>query len=103
MSLNQLDAYLLAQTKRRNAPLIEEQANSVRKFWKENQTDIHRHITDKTVWENTIQKISWRVDMKTHSQNKNKVNCPSLIIEMAINNSLHEKNVNNFLTENLPV
>ena len=90
MDMTQLEAFLTAQSKKREAPLTEEQAGAVRKFWKSNKTKIHESIISQTMWGNTLQKVSWRIDLKSQARHLTEINAPSAIMELQIADSLQK-------------
>ncbi|KAK7492347.1 hypothetical protein BaRGS_00016444 [Batillaria attramentaria] len=90
MDMTQLEAFLSAQSKKRDAPLSEEQISAVRKFWKLNKTKIHESIISQTMWGNTLQKVSWRIDLKSQARHVNQINAPSAIMELQIGETLNK-------------
>lgn len=92
MDMTQLEAFLTAQCKKKDVALTAEQANAVRKFWKIHKNKIHESIVSETNWGNTLQKVSWRIDLKSQARNKEHNNTPSAIMELQIaNNQKKEK------------
>lgn len=85
MDFNQLDAFLVSQTKRRENPLTEEQTQVFRKFWKNNKNKIHDSIIAKTKWNNSLQNVLWRIDLKAQARNMEQMNESSAIMEFQIN------------------
>lgn len=93
MDMTQLEAFLTAQCKKRDAPLTEEQASAVRKFWKLNKSKIHESIVSQTMWGNRLEKILWRIDLKSQSRHVNQINAPSAIMELHIGDNLQKDKV----------
>ncbi|XP_076441562.1 COMM domain-containing protein 1-like [Babylonia areolata] len=91
MDMTQLEAFLTAQSKKRDAPLTEDQAAAIRKFWKSNKTKIHDSIISQTMWGNTLQKVSWRIDLQSQSRHVNEINAPTAIMELQIGDSLQRE------------
>ena len=91
MDMTQLEAFLTAQSKKREAPLTEEQAGAIRKFWKSNKMKIHESIISQTMWGNTLQKVSWRIDLKSQARHVTEINAPSAIMELQIADSLQKE------------
>ncbi|KAL8606530.1 hypothetical protein ACOMHN_015570 [Nucella lapillus] len=91
MDMTQLEAFLTAQSKKRDAPLTEEQMAAIRKFWKGNKTKIHDSIIAQTMWGNTLQKVSWRIDLQSQSKHVNEINAPTAIMELQIADSLQKE------------
>lgn len=85
MDFNQLDAFLVSQTKRRENPITEDQAQVLRKFWKNNKNKIHDSIISKTKWNNTLQNVLWRIDLKSQARNTEQMNESSAIMEFQVN------------------
>jgi hypothetical protein len=93
MDQTQLEAYLTAQCKKRDSPLTDDQAGAVRKFWKSNKTKIHDSIVAQTMWGNTLQKVSWRIDLKSQGRHVSEINAPCAIMELQIRNNLQKDKV----------
>ena len=93
MDMTQLEAYLTAQSKKRESPLTEDQAAAIRKFWKTNKSKIHESIISQTMWGNTLHKVSWRIDLKSQSRHINEINTPSAIMELQIKDNLDNSKV----------
>ncbi|KAH9499614.1 COMM domain-containing protein 1 [Bulinus truncatus] len=84
MDMTQLEVFLTAQMKRKEGGLSEEQAAALRKFWKANRSKIHDCIVSQTMWGNSLQKVSWRVDLKSQSRHVEQINTPTAIMELHI-------------------
>ncbi|KAK0040983.1 COMM domain-containing protein 1 [Biomphalaria pfeifferi] len=93
MDMIQLEVFLTAQMKRKEGTLSEEQAASLRKFWKTNKQKIHDSIVSQTMWGNSLQKISWRVDLKSQSRHAEHINTPTAIMELHIADNLSTSKV----------
>jgi hypothetical protein len=51
MDLNQLEAFLVSQTKHREHPITEDQAQVFRKFWKNSKNKNHLKVFTKiSIW-----------------------------------------------------
>ncbi|XP_052106017.1 COMM domain-containing protein 1-like [Mytilus californianus] len=96
MDFNQLDAFLVSQTKRRENPLTEEQTQVFRKFWKNNKNKIHDSIIAKTKWNNSLQNVLWRIDLKAQARNMEQMNESSAIMEFQINSPENKSEVVRF-------
>lgn len=90
MDMTQLEVYLTAQAKKRDSPLTEDQVAVIRKFWKSNKPKIHESIISETMWGNTLQKVSWRIDLKSQARHVNEINSPTAIMELHISDSLEK-------------
>ncbi|BFZ07534.1 hypothetical protein BsWGS_10573 [Bradybaena similaris] len=90
MDLAQLEAFLTAQMKRKDGALTEDQAAAVRKFWKANKAKIHEKIVSQTMWGNSLQKVSWRVDLKSQSRTVEHINVPTAIMELHIADNINK-------------
>ncbi|XP_062621896.1 COMM domain-containing protein 1-like [Saccostrea cucullata] len=86
MDFNQLEAFLTSQMKRREAAMSEEEASAYRKFWKIHKNKIHDTLVSKTNWNNTLKKVSWRIDVKSQAKNTENMNEPTAIVELQIEN-----------------
>jgi hypothetical protein len=84
MDMTQLEIFLTAQMKRKDGAVTEDQAAALRKFWKANKTKIHDSIVSQTMWGNSLQKISWRVDLKSQSRSVEQINATTAIMELHI-------------------
>ncbi|XP_059168676.1 COMM domain-containing protein 1-like [Physella acuta] len=90
MDMTQLEAFLSAQIRKKEGGLSEEQAAALRKFWKANKAKIHDSIVSQTMWGNTLQKVSWRVDLKSQSRNLEQINIPTAIMEIHLADNLNK-------------
>ena len=86
MDFNQLEAFLTSQMKRREGAMTEDEASAYRKFWKVHKNKIHDTLVSKTNWNNTLKKVSWRIDVKSQSKTTENLNEPSAIVELQIRN-----------------
>ncbi|XP_050405916.1 COMM domain-containing protein 1 [Patella vulgata] len=84
MDMTQLEMFLTAQMKKREGAMTEQQANIYRKFWKTHKTKIHDKIVAQTMWGNTLQKVSWRIDLKSQARRSEDINTSSAIMELQI-------------------
>ncbi|KAF2071957.1 hypothetical protein CYY_006732 [Polysphondylium violaceum] len=67
------------------------------KFWKINKKKIHEIIYKKTRFNNSLDKINWRIDLKTKSKNVNEMNEPVSIVELKLKNNNNKLNSNNII------
>ncbi|GFN82838.1 comm domain-containing protein 1-like [Plakobranchus ocellatus] len=88
MDMTQLEAFLTAQMKRKEGALSEQQAAALRKFWKANKVKIHDSIVLQTMWGNSLQKVSWRVDLQSQTRNTEQTNIPTAIMELHLSDNL---------------
>lgn len=88
MDMTQLEAFLTAQMKRKEGALTEQQAAALRKFWKANKVKIHDSIVLQTMWGNSLQKVLWRVDLKSQTRNAEQINIPTAIMELHLSDNL---------------
>nr|XP_022330295.1 COMM domain-containing protein 1-like [Crassostrea virginica] len=91
MDFNQLEAFLTSQMKRREGAMTEDEASAYRKFWKVHKNKIHDTLVSKTNWNNTLKKVSWRIDVKSQSKTTENLNEPSAIVELQIGNPQESK------------
>ncbi|XP_005112903.2 COMM domain-containing protein 1 [Aplysia californica] len=91
MDMTQLEAFLTAQMKRKEGGMSEEQAAVMRKFWKGNKAKIHDSIVSQTMWGNSLQKVSWRVDLKSQSMTEEQINTPTAIMELQVADNLNKQ------------
>lgn len=66
MDQGQLDAFLTAQTKRRQggAGLSSEQAAVLTRFWKSQRPKVREALLNQSRWEPALRGLSWRVDVQ---------------------------------------
>uniref|UniRef100_A0A8C8R574 COMM domain-containing protein 1 n=1 Tax=Pelusios castaneus TaxID=367368 RepID=A0A8C8R574_9SAUR len=83
MDLNQLEAFLTAQTKKQGG-ITADQAAVIAKFWKNNRTKIRESLINQSRWDNTVKKFNWRVDLKSQSRHIDQINTPVAIVEMEL-------------------
>eukprot|EP01105_Mastigella_eilhardi_P005272 TRINITY_DN17013_c0_g1_i1.p1 TRINITY_DN17013_c0_g1~~TRINITY_DN17013_c0_g1_i1.p1 ORF type:complete len:206 (-),score=96.47 TRINITY_DN17013_c0_g1_i1:80-697(-) len=60
------------------------------KFWKNQKAKIHEVLRKRFVWNNTLQNISWRMDVKTKSRDIAEMNEQTAIVEITLNNGAKE-------------
>ncbi|KAM8945461.1 COMM domain-containing protein 1 [Pelodytes ibericus] len=83
MDLNQMEAFLTAQTKKQGG-ITADQAAVIAKFWKNHKRKIRESMVNQTRWENTMKGMKWRIDLKSQSRHTDQVNTPVAIVEMEI-------------------
>ncbi|XP_003382677.1 PREDICTED: COMM domain-containing protein 1-like [Amphimedon queenslandica] len=91
MDYAQLDAFLTSQMKKRQAPLTEVEAATVRRFWKNQKNKIHEQLSAQAVWDSQLKAINWRVDVQSKARHIDQLNQPSAIVEMKIGKSCTEE------------
>ncbi|XP_072318972.1 COMM domain-containing protein 1 [Eucyclogobius newberryi] len=66
MDQGQLDAFLTAQTKRRQGGpgLSSEQAAALTRFWKSHRPKVREALLSQSRWEPALRGLSWRVDVQ---------------------------------------
>ncbi|KAM6298463.1 COMM domain-containing protein 1 isoform 2-T2 [Aegotheles albertisi] len=83
MDLNQLEAFLTAQTKKQGG-ITPDQAAVIAKFWKNHRLKIHESLINRSRWDNALKNMSWRVDLKSQSRHIDQINTPVAIVEMEL-------------------
>ncbi|XP_068088479.1 COMM domain-containing protein 1 isoform X2 [Hyperolius riggenbachi] len=83
MDLNQIEAFLTAQTKKQGG-ITAEQSVVIAKFWKNHKKKIRESLINQTRWENQLKNLKWRVDVKSQSKHSDQVNSAAAIVEMEI-------------------
>ncbi|XP_069090303.1 COMM domain-containing protein 1 isoform X1 [Pleurodeles waltl] len=83
MDLNQLEAFLTAQTKKQGG-ITPEQAAVIAKFWKNHKAKIRESLITQSRWDNSLRAMTWRVDLKSQSRFMDQVNAPVAIVEMEL-------------------
>ena len=96
MDLNQAEAFLSSQAKKRDGGISEDQSKVYIKFWKNNKAKIHEKLVSKCIWDNTLKNMSWRIDVKTRSKDTEQINTPVAIVELQLANK-EVANVRNVL------
>jgi len=54
------------------------------KFWRSQKQEIHSNVYKKVTWNNSLQKIAWRIDVKTKTKSGDEINEPTAIVELSI-------------------
>lgn len=83
MDLNQLEAFLTAQTKKQGG-ITSDQAAVIAKFWKNHRMKIHESLINQSRWDNVLKNMNWRVDLKSQSRHIDQINTPVAIVEMEL-------------------
>ncbi|XP_052533286.1 COMM domain-containing protein 1 isoform X1 [Tympanuchus pallidicinctus] len=83
MDLNQLEAFLTAQTKKQGG-ITSDQAAVIAKFWKNHRVRIHESLVNQSCWDNVLKNMNWRVDLKSQSRHVDQINTPVAIVEMEL-------------------
>ncbi|XP_030304439.1 COMM domain-containing protein 1 isoform X2 [Calypte anna] len=83
MDLNQLEAFLTAQTKKQGG-ITSDQAAVIAKFWKNHRVKIHESLISQSRWDNVLKNMNWRVDLKSQSRHVDQINTPVAIVEMEL-------------------
>ncbi|NWU01239.1 COMD1 protein, partial [Rhodinocichla rosea] len=83
MDLNQLEAFLTAQTKKQGG-ITSDQAAVIAKFWKNHRTQIHESLISQSRWDNVLKNMNWRVDLKSQLRHIDQINTPVAIVEMEL-------------------
>ncbi|KAG8584131.1 hypothetical protein GDO81_008694 [Engystomops pustulosus] len=83
MDLNQIEAFLTAQTKKQGG-ITAEQSLVIAKFWKNHKKKIRESVINQSKWENTLKGLKWRIDVKSQSRHVDQVNSAAAIVEMEI-------------------
>ncbi|XP_065595461.1 COMM domain-containing protein 1 isoform X1 [Cyrtonyx montezumae] len=83
MDLNQLEAFLTAQTKKQGG-ITSDQAAVIAKFWKNHRAKIHESLVNQSCWDNVLKNMNWRVDLKAQSRHDDQINTPVAIVEMEL-------------------
>ena len=92
MDLNQAEVFLTSQMKKPEGGITENQANALRKFWKNQKNKIHEAVISKSTWNNTLHNVSWRIDIKSQARHLEDINTPTAIMELQIGpNDKNEK------------
>ncbi|XP_066450579.1 COMM domain-containing protein 1 isoform X1 [Eleutherodactylus coqui] len=83
MDLNQIDAFLTAQTKKQGG-ITADQSLVIAKFWKNHKKKIRESVINQSRWENTLKSLKWRVDVKSQSRHTDQGSSSTAIVEMEI-------------------
>ncbi|WAR19028.1 COMD1-like protein [Mya arenaria] len=84
MDFNQCEAFLTSQVKKPEGGITENMANAFRKFWKNHKNKIHEALISKSTWNNTLNHVSWRIDIKSQARHIDEINAPTAIMELEI-------------------
>ncbi|XP_054033247.1 COMM domain-containing protein 1 isoform X1 [Dryobates pubescens] len=83
MDLNQLEAFLTAQTKKQGG-ITAEQAAALAKFWKHHRAKIHESLVSRSRRGSVLRSLSWRVDLKAQARHLEQLHTPVAIVEMEL-------------------
>ncbi|NXB78828.1 COMD1 protein, partial [Donacobius atricapilla] len=83
MDLNQLEAFLTAQTKKQGG-ITSDQAAVIAKFWKNHRPQIHESLISQSRWDHVLRNMNWRVDLKSQLRHVDQINTPVAIVEMEL-------------------
>ncbi|XP_010209907.1 PREDICTED: COMM domain-containing protein 1 [Tinamus guttatus] len=83
MDLNQLEAFLTAQTKKQGG-ITSDQAAVIAKFWKNHRAKIRESLINQSQWDNVLKNMNWRIDLKAQSRHTDQINTPVAIVEMEL-------------------
>ncbi|CAJ0951250.1 unnamed protein product [Ranitomeya imitator] len=83
MDINQIDAFLTAQTKKQGG-ITAEQSLVIAKFWKNHKKKIRESVIDQNRWENALKSLKWRIDVKSQSRHTEQVGSSAAIVELEI-------------------
>lgn len=61
----QLEAFLMAQTRRQGGGVTAEQSAALSRFWKSQRARIRERLLAQSRWEPGLRGLSWRVDLQT--------------------------------------
>ncbi|KAH3859101.1 hypothetical protein DPMN_101748 [Dreissena polymorpha] len=84
MDYNQCEAFLTSQLKKPEGAITENQANAIRKFWKNQKNKIHEAVINKSSWGHSLKHVSWRIDIKSQARHIEDINTPTAIMELKI-------------------
>ncbi|KAM9317181.1 COMM domain-containing protein 1 [Gastrophryne carolinensis] len=83
MDLNQIEAFLTAQTKKQGG-ITAEQSTVIAKFWRNHKNKIRESLIGETKWENTLKGLKWRVDVQSQSRRAGQASGPAAVVELEI-------------------
>ena len=95
MDLNQTEAFLTSQMKKKEGGITENLANAFRKFWKSNKNKIHESVIAQTSWNNTLKQMSWRIDIQSQTRHVDEINTPTAFVELHIGPNDKQSEVRN--------
>ncbi|KYR00545.1 COMM domain-containing protein 1 [Tieghemostelium lacteum] len=80
-----------------NKEFTDMQQECLIKFWKLNKKKIHEIIYKKTRFNNSLSKMSWRIDLKTKTKDIEEINEAVSIVELKLSNSINSSNSNKLI------
>ncbi|XP_073410139.1 COMM domain-containing protein 1 isoform X2 [Dendrobates tinctorius] len=83
MDINQIEAFLTAQTKKQGG-ITAEQSLVIAKFWKNHKKKIRESVINQNRWENTLKSLKWRIDVRSQSRQTDQVSSSAAIVELEI-------------------
>jgi hypothetical protein len=84
MDYSQLDAFLTSQMKKRQAPLSDVEAATIRRFWKNQKHKIHNELVKKSTNDSHVKALSWRVDVQNKGRFIDEINRGTAIVELKL-------------------
>ncbi|CAM1320883.1 COMMD1 (predicted) [Pycnogonum litorale] len=84
MDLNQLEAFLTSQVKKKDSDMTEDEANVFFKFWKNHKSRVHDSLVNRTSWNDSLKSVDWRVDIVNKSRYLSSVGEPVTVVEMQV-------------------
>ena len=83
MNLHQLDAFLTSQSKKKDG-IREDDVKIISRFWKTHKTKIHDSMVSKSIYNDRLKSLNWRIDVKTNANNEEQGHASTAIVEMNI-------------------
>eukprot|EP00727_Mastigamoeba_balamuthi_P010827 m51a1_g6367 putative comm domain-containing protein 1 (199) ;mRNA; r:119569-120427 len=89
---SQLESFL----KLKKTDLSQLQKDTIVRFWRNQRAKIHEAVKQRCTWDGTLQKMAWRMDVKTRTRSQPDINEPVAIVELHINKFPEGKDVARF-------
>ena len=64
--------------------LSEQQKELVVRFWRNQRGKVHDLLRQNSTFNNTLQRMAWRVDVVSHAKQLGQLNTPAAIVEMQL-------------------
>jgi hypothetical protein len=87
MDQPQAETFLISQTKKHDGSITEQQSKVLLQCWKVHRMRVHESILRRSVWNNRLCDINWRIDVKSRSRSIDQINTAAAIVELHLNKS----------------
>jgi len=86
MDQKQAETFLSSQTRKHEGGITDDQSKVFQQCWKLHRYRIHDSLVESCIWNNRLQDMSWRIDIKSQSRNVKQLNASTAIVEVQLKN-----------------